>query len=401
MHPNRLYFTFLLLSLQYVAVISFSSLLSSTLDLNSIAGCTSGVVVQKSHVDRVSSQLIDKGHNVRATLQVGKQRILMVQPNSDSNSDICNDVVEDEYVSQVSLPLSLDCATIYPSISSASLALSEKLSNLHSAVNAAPLKVRVSATPPSILPELISSLDSLSSDNLLSSSFVLSPRSPSYILCCLKITNTSYLIGVTSQTKISMGLSLGPSLTPSTSPKISRSYYKLSEAFDRYVPSILPGQRCIDLGASPGGWTEYLTEIGLNVTSVDPGELDRRVKYKCQHVRLTYQKYLEEVSGGRAEGGFEVFTCDMCLHEAGSAVSAFFEFVEAGVLEEGCLVVIAVKVNTRGKSTEGRDEIVKKYTKRVEGFLDGMRVFHLMTSKERERTIVGRYNGKSIIRNIT
>ena len=92
-----------------------------------------------------------------------------------------------------------------------------------------------------------------------------------------------------------------------------------------------------------------------------------------------------------------MFTCDMCLHDAGSSVSAFLEFVEAGVLEEGCLVVIAVKVNTRGKGTEGRDGIVKRYTERVGGVLDGMRVFHLMTSKERERTIVGRYNGKSIM----
>jgi len=34
-----------------------------------------------------------------------------------------------------------------------------------------------------------------------------------------------------------------------------------------------PGERCVDLGASPGGWTWVLASLGAHVTSVDKADL--------------------------------------------------------------------------------------------------------------------------------
>ena len=36
----------------------------------------------------------------------------------------------------------------------------------------------------------------------------------------------------------------------------------------------MPGDRCVDLGASPGGWTWLLAEVGARVTAVDKAPLD-------------------------------------------------------------------------------------------------------------------------------
>ena len=67
----------------------------------------------------------------------------------------------------------------------------------------------------------------------------------------------------------------------------SRAYYKLQQIFDKYLtPSMLLNKTMngslgagLDLGASPGGWTQVLYKNGLRpVVSVDPGLLAPRVE---------------------------------------------------------------------------------------------------------------------------
>ena len=54
----------------------------------------------------------------------------------------------------------------------------------------------------------------------------------------------------------------------------SRAYLKLWETFTRIGVQPLKGDRCIDLGSAPGGWTFVLAKLGAIVTSVDKAELD-------------------------------------------------------------------------------------------------------------------------------
>ena len=70
----------------------------------------------------------------------------------------------------------------------------------------------------------------------------------------------------------------------------SRAYYKLSQIFEEYLPSSMLSAEvadgggkirgsALDLGASPGGWTQVLWQNGLRpVVSVDPGLLAPRVE---------------------------------------------------------------------------------------------------------------------------
>ncbi len=53
----------------------------------------------------------------------------------------------------------------------------------------------------------------------------------------------------------------------------SRAYLKLWEAFTVIGARPKPGETCLDLGASPGGWTWVLARLGAQVTAVDKAAL--------------------------------------------------------------------------------------------------------------------------------
>lgn len=57
----------------------------------------------------------------------------------------------------------------------------------------------------------------------------------------------------------------------------SRAYLKLWEAFTLLGVRPGPGDTCLDLGSSPGGWTWVLQSLGARVISVDKAPLDPRV----------------------------------------------------------------------------------------------------------------------------
>jgi 23S rRNA (cytidine2498-2'-O)-methyltransferase len=57
----------------------------------------------------------------------------------------------------------------------------------------------------------------------------------------------------------------------------SRAYLKLWELFTLLGERPRPGERCLDLGGSPGGWTWVLQQLGADVVSVDKAPLDPRI----------------------------------------------------------------------------------------------------------------------------
>jgi 23S rRNA (cytidine2498-2'-O)-methyltransferase len=57
----------------------------------------------------------------------------------------------------------------------------------------------------------------------------------------------------------------------------NRAYLKLWEALVRLRRWPVQGERCLDLGASPGGWTWALARLGAEVVAVDKAPLDAKV----------------------------------------------------------------------------------------------------------------------------
>jgi len=66
----------------------------------------------------------------------------------------------------------------------------------------------------------------------------------------------------------------------------SRAYLKLWETFARLRRQPGPGERCLDLGAAPGGWTWLLARTGAEVLAVDRAplapEVDRLANVTAQ-----------------------------------------------------------------------------------------------------------------------
>jgi 23S rRNA (cytidine2498-2'-O)-methyltransferase len=78
--------------------------------------------------------------------------------------------------------------------------------------------------------------------------------------------------------------------------QVSRSEFKLLEAFEVFGVELPPRGVALDLGASPGGWTRILRQRGQYVTAVDPGALDERVTGDpgVRHMRMTAEAYLRD-----------------------------------------------------------------------------------------------------------
>ena len=57
----------------------------------------------------------------------------------------------------------------------------------------------------------------------------------------------------------------------------NRAYLKLWEALTLLDQRPQPGERCLDLGSSPGGWTWVLQQCGAQVVSVDKAPLDESI----------------------------------------------------------------------------------------------------------------------------
>lgn len=68
-----------------------------------------------------------------------------------------------------------------------------------------------------------------------------------------------------------------PSFTEFKEGPPSRAYLKLFEALTRLGKMPGPGERCLELGASPGGWTWVLARLGPTIVTFDRAPLDPAV----------------------------------------------------------------------------------------------------------------------------
>ncbi len=98
--------------------------------------------------------------------------------------------------------------------------------------------------------------------------------------------------------------------------QVSRSEFKLLEAFEVFDIKLPPRGVALDLGASPGGWTRVLRQRGQYVTAIDPGALDERVAADpgVRHKRMTAEAYLHD-----EPDQFDVIVNDMRMDGRDSA----------------------------------------------------------------------------------
>ena len=92
----------------------------------------------------------------------------------------------------------------------------------------------------------------------------------------------------------------------------SRSTLKLDEAWQVFITPerretlLASGQRAVDLGAAPGGWTWQLVRRGMQVEAVDNGPMDEALMETGQVTHV-----LEDAFSWRPQGRVDWLVCDI------------------------------------------------------------------------------------------
>ncbi|MBW3624224.1 MAG: methyltransferase domain-containing protein [Armatimonadetes bacterium] len=120
--------------------------------------------------------------------------------------------------------------------------------------------------------------------------------------------------------------------------QVSRSEFKLLEAMNVFGMALPERGIALDMGAAPGGWTRVLRAHGLQVTAVDPADLDPRLREDrgIRHVRERLQDYLPH-----SRQRFHVIVNDMKM-DARASVELMLR--ASRLLESGGLAVMTLKL---------------------------------------------------------
>lgn len=181
-------------------------------------------------------------------------------------------------------------------------------------------------------------------------------------------------------------------------PSISRAYFKLSESFllDSSLSStVRAGSTCVDIGASPGGWSYCLRERGCRVLAIDPGIVKSAdAIIQCSHegavtedaTRAGISAAVE--SSSAVSSGFVVH-CPSLVESSYQAISTFSSLAPISLIVcdanmmifnvvdilrkiggmEGCLSADARLVLTVKETIKGRSKMLVRETicKQIQG----------------------------------
>lgn len=163
----------------------------------------------------------------------------------------------------------------------------------------------------------------------------------------------------------------------------SRSYLKLEEAFLRMGEEPGKGQKAIDLGAAPGGWTYALIRRGCDVIAVDHGplKLPRHEKGwgKVSHVGTNGITYMPE----RREWPVDWMVADM-LVAPGVALGLMRRWLEVSAAKR-----IVCNIKLPQKNPAGALVPVEKMLQHFKSDWQ-LRIYHLYHDR-REVTVCGQF----------
>jgi 23S rRNA (cytidine2498-2'-O)-methyltransferase len=144
----------------------------------------------------------------------------------------------------------------------------------------------------------------------------------------------------------------------------SRAYLKLWELFTLLGQRPNPGERCLDLGSSPGGWTWVLQQSGADVVSVDKAALDPRIAALPRvEVRKESAFGIDPKSVGRIDWFFSDVVC---------YPERLFRLIERWLAEAECRRFVC-SVKFQGSTDH---EIARRFAA-----IPGSRLLHLHNNK--------------------
>ena len=184
---------------------------------------------------------------------------------------------------------------------------------------------------------------------------------------------------------------------------VCRAFHKIEEATHRAGVVVDPTWRCVDVGAAPGGWTQWLSarldvDRGGVVFAVDPAELgvfvgkeDGCLPPNVTHLKMRGEDAVEAVLDAYRPDPCPVdfIACDANVSptEATGIVSSFVP-----ALKRGATLVLTFKDATKGYAEWRRQMESATETLTAAGF-ETPRIFHLFSNRSREKTLVATFGG--------
>eukprot|EP00045_Choanoeca_perplexa_P008541 m.79912 g.79912 ORF g.79912 m.79912 type:complete len:399 (-) comp14529_c0_seq9:2058-3254(-) len=167
-------------------------------------------------------------------------------------------------------------------------------------------------------------------------------------------------------------------------PRVCRAAIKLREVFDgRLKPFLLPKDcTAVDVGAAPGGWTDYLADKCKHVVAVDPGALAQDVlnRPNVTHLASKVQECLSEL---QARGPYGLLVCDMNTFH--------FDAIEAlkpaiNLMVPGARLIFTIKLGSKTAAAAERAET--SVTEALSPYFQVDEVVWLFANRRRERTVL-------------
>ena len=272
------------------------------------------------------------------------------------------------------------------------------------------ISIRLHVFPPKLKDRVLRALDNHRENFKYKDTFYFTPKSATHSVGVIQVDDTLgpdvegglYGIGfATQRTQPVASPQFGSSVTNSNvhegttiaSDGICRAYWKLQEVFDRYnhsTPGHSAGLTALDCGASPGGWTQFLSQkLDCEaIYSVDPGNLESSILQlpSVKHWPMTIQKALPKLKEAKVR--IHIWVSDMCIKDTDQQVGMLLEALRMGIVSAGTFFVLTIKV-IAGHSKSAFDSVVNEQVKRLEGLSEKIQKLHLFSNRASERTIVG------------
>ncbi|MEI6257571.1 MAG: SAM-dependent methyltransferase [Planctomycetota bacterium] len=132
--------------------------------------------------------------------------------------------------------------------------------------------------------------------------------------------------------------------------KVSRAWLKLDEAISTFAVDLRPGQRAVELGASPGGACQRLLESGLTVVGIDPALVDDRV---AAHPAFEQWRMRARDVKLRSFRGFDWIIADMNIDPRSTLESIGRIVTAAGVKPSGIIATLKLPDWSRAAELPG------------------------------------------------
>lgn len=163
---------------------------------------------------------------------------------------------------------------------------------------------------------------------------------------------------------------------------VSRAYWKLAEAATRWPGLPLgPGSKVVDVGAAPGGWSQYCLDAGCDlVVAIDPSALLVPENGRLRHVRKRVEDTRDDLRGLDCQ--FDACVCDANCHPR-FAIRSIVQTV-VPFLKTNAVLVLTLKQPNGVAREDTLAELVAQL--RDIAFVD-VKVAWLWANRKKERTL--------------